>query len=708
MNAPFSAPPTRSLRLAVDIGGTFTDLVLRDENGRERTYKTSSTPKDPSDGFFAGIDLIAADFGLDRRGLLSRIDAILHGTTITTNALLTGATARTGLLTTEGFRDVLLARQGHRENQFNSKASPPPSLVPRELIVPVRERVDRSGRITLPLDEEAVRAAAALFREKNVAAVAVSFLFSFFHDAHERRAGEILAEELPGVFISLSSRVAPEVRFYERTSTTVLNAAVGPVLDRYLSRLAARLAGEAFDRPLYVMQSNGGVVRLANAAARAVNTLLSGPAGAPPAAADRAAALGIDNVMAIDMGGTSFEVSLSRKGRTEVSSSGEIGGHPISTPLLDISTIGAGGGSIAWVTPGGLMRVGPQSAGAHPGPAAYGRGGVEATVTDANLVLGYLNPAKFNASVALDSDRAHRAVAAIGERLGLSTEHTAAGVYRTINAAMTDSLRLATIRKGLDPRDFAIVAAGGAGPLHAAALARDLDIPLVVVPRNASVLCAGGMLLTDYTRFYVRTLPVTDPADPQLDLDQEFSELEKRAIQEFTEEGIHASRLAFERSADLRYVNQVHEISAPFTADAASLVALFHQQHRERFGHAQPNDPVEIINVRLLARGAVSDAKETRSQAEFARERPPERRKAWFAGGFRNVPVYDGEALGAQREIDGPALVELPTSTIVVPEGFRLVASPTGDYLLHEARRSLAEVLSRLQASIPSKKAVFA
>ena len=696
MNAPFPTGRTRPLRLAIDIGGTFTDLVLRDETGRERTYKTSSTPQDPSDGFFAGLDLIAADLGVaSRRDLLARVDTIVHGTTITTNALLTGATAKPGVLTTDGLRSLLLARQGHREDQFNSKARPPKPLVPRALVVAVPERLDRDGTVTLALDEAAVRAAAAYFRAEGVAAVAVSFVFSFFNDAHERRAGEILAAELPGVFISLSSRVAPEVRFYERTSTTVLNAAVGPVLERYLDRLSARLAEDAFDRPLYIMQSNGGVVSLANAAARAVNTLLSGPAGAPPAAASRAAALGIDSVMTIDMGGTSFEVSLSRGGRTEISSGGEIDGYPISTPILDISTIGAGGGSIAWITAGGLLRVGPQSAGASPGPAGYGRGGTEATVTDANLVLGYLNPDKFNASVALDVGRAREAVGAVGARLGLGIETAADGIYRTINAEMTDSLRLATIRRGLDPRGFAIVAAGGAGPLHAAALARDLDIPLVIVPRNASVLCAGGMLLSDYARYYVRTLAIADPRDPRLDLEGEFTALEALAIREFTAEGIEPEALSFVRSADLRYVGQVHEVAVPFT-DAAELVARFHRSHHERFGHSQPADAVEIVNIRLLARGAVTAAPSGEIAAPSGATTAPSRRSAWFGGAYRDVPVLDGETLDPGAAVDGPALVELPTSTIVVPEAFRLVVAATGDYLLHDASRSLDAIRARL------------
>jgi N-methylhydantoinase A len=676
------------LRLAADIGGTFTDLVLQDRAGRERFYKTGSTPHDPSEGFLEGLALIARDFALDVRGLLGRIDAIQHGTTITTNALLTGQTSFTGLLTTAGFRDVLLARQGERESQFDSKVRPPRALVPRRLIAPVRERIDRHGQVAIPLDVDDVRRAAEQFRRTGVKSVAVGLLFSFLNPIHEERAAEILAAELPDVFLSVSSRVVPAVRFYERLSTTVLNAAVGPILQEYLERLAARLEALDYRKPLFIMQSNGGVVSLKAASARAVSTLLSGPAGAPAAASRLASDIGLKDVMTIDMGGTSFEVSLSRDGATEVTKGGKVGGYTVSTPILDISTIGAGGGSIAWVTAGGMLRVGPRSAGASPGPAAYSRGGTNATVTDANLVLGYLDPASFNAGVTLDPQQARAAVKAIAKALGIGVEAAAAGIYRAVNAEMTDSLRLATIRKGLDPRSFAMVAAGGAGPLHAAALARDLDIPLVVVPRNASVLCAGGMLLSDYVRFYVRTVFGRQESPTVAELNLALAELERAAAAEFASEGVDPRTLSFSRSADVRYVGQVHEISVPAHGTVLddheydALLQRFHALHRERFGHAQPSDPVEFINLRVLARGRTPQPSPSAPAKVEGTAVPARHRRAWFAGSFRDVPVYAGLTLPSAANITGPALVELPTSTIVVPEDFSLTLSPGGDYLL--------------------------
>jgi N-methylhydantoinase A len=676
------------LRLAVDIGGTFTDFVLQDRAGRERLYKIGSTPHDPSEGFVEGLALIAQDFHLGVRELLGRIDAIQHGTTITTNALLTQQTSPAGLLTTAGFRDVLLARQGERESQFDSKVEPPRPLVPRRLILPVSERVDRHGKVAVPLDINDVRRATEQFSRAGVKSVAVGFLFSFLNPIHEEQAAEILAAELPEVFLTISSRVVPAVRFYERLSTAVLNAAVGPILREYLGRLETRLDALGYRKPLFIMQSNGGVVSLRAASTRAVNTLLSGPAGAPAAASRLARDNGLKNVMTIDMGGTSFEVSLSRDGATEVSKAGKVGAYTVSTPILDISTIGAGGGSIAWVTAGGMLRVGPHSAGASPGPAAYGRGGSEATVTDANLVLGYLDPDSFNAGVTLDVQRARAAVARIGDALGIGVEAAAAGIYRAVNAEMTDSLRLSTIRKGLDPRVFAMVAAGGAGPLHAAALARDLRIPLVVVPRNASVLCAGGMLLSDYVRFYVRTVFGRREPLTAAELNLALTDLEGAAAAEFASEGVDSAALSFSRSADVRYVGQVHEISVPVHGtvfddhEYGALLQRFHTLHLERFGHAQSDDPVEFINLRVLARGRTPQPTPS-APAEMAGVAAPRRhRRAWFAGAYRDVPVYAGLTLPSATDLAGPALIELPTSTIVVPEDFSVTLSRGGDYLL--------------------------
>ncbi|MFD0691915.1 hydantoinase/oxoprolinase family protein [Actinomadura fibrosa] len=701
------------LRVAIDVGGTFTDLALLGPDGVELHHKTGSTPSEPADGVVAGLRGLAAKAGLPLAGLLARTGVLVHGTTITTNALVTGTGARTGLLTTEGLRDVLLARQGSRADQFDSRSAPPPPLVPRYLIETVRERVDRDGQVATPLDEDGVRAAARRLRAAGVESVAVSFAFSYLNDAHERRAAEILAAELPGAFLSVSSRVAPEVRLYERTSTTALNAYVGPVLRDHLDRLARRLADLGYAGRVLVVQSNGGVAALEEAAERAVHTLLSGPAGAPAAVAGLVAELGVRDAMTVDMGGTSFEVSLSSGGVTGLTTRAEPAGHPVSVPMLDIATIGAGGGSIARATAGGLLRVGPSSAGADPGPASYGRGGRDATVTDADLLLGYL-AGGFGGGLEPSEDLAAGAVGELGRRLGTGTVETAAGVHRSVNATMADSLRLAVGRHGLDPRRLALVAAGGAGPVHAVELARDLGIPLVVVPAGASVLCARGMIRADLVRHYVHTLlgrgrdPRATGVDPG-EADAAFAGLESAAKADLPVDLASPEDLRLTRLADVRYVGQVHEVTVPFppaprvdAAAVAGLVERFHRMHDRLYGFAQPEVPVEVVNLRLEARALTgAPAPANPPPAERRRPQPDGVRRAWFDGAFREVPVRDVESVPVGARQEGPALLAGAGTSVVVPPGFAYEVTASGTTLVFGADRDLAGVLAGLRDAAP-------
>ncbi|MCW3101280.1 MAG: hypothetical protein JWL77_6898 [Chthonomonadaceae bacterium] len=693
-------------RLAIDVGGTFTDFVLFDGE-RERTYKASSTPDDPSSGVVAGLRLIAADLRLDVRQLVAATGVIVHGTTITTNALVTRIGARVGLLATEGFRDTLLLRQSRREAQWDSKTPPPSHLVPRERIHTVGGRIDRDGNAAVPLVEEHVRAAAAAWRADGVTAIAVSLLFSFLDARHERRAAAILAEELPDAFLSLSHDIAPQIRLYERTSTTVVNAFVGPILRDYLTRLQERLSALGFAGSLQVMQSNGGLAAAEVVTRHAVTTLLSGPAGGPVASARIVAPVDVPKAMTIDMGGTSFEASLARGGETELRAGGQLAGYAIATPMLDISTIGAGGGSIAWIDRGGMLRVGPQSAGAAPGPACYGRGGTEATVTDANLVLGYLRPEGFGGGeLTLDRAAAEAAVGRIAERLGLALLEAAAAIVATINAAMTDSMRLLTLRRGLDAREFALVAAGGAGPLHAAALADDLEIPLTVVPLDASVLCASGILVTDFKHHYVRTLFGRRPVPGPADVEQAFTELKRAAATQLEREGVRADAVEYRRLAEVRYVGQLHAIDVGFRADTPvsaavldQLVEDFHPAHAERYGHDLRGTETEILNIRLEARGTTwVEPGGTATVMRAAAGDNVEQRPAWFAGEVQDVPVLAAGTLRPRQAIAGPAIVELPTSTVVVPPGQDLVVHPAGSLLLHSSSSSLAEAVARLRS----------
>ncbi len=692
-----------NLRLSVDVGGTFTDFVLSGDGVGERTYKVSSTPSDPSDGVLGGFALIAGDLGLDVGEFTARLGVVVHGTTITTNALLTRTGAVTGLITTEGFRDTLLLRQGRRERQWDSKTPPAPHLVPRERILTVDGRVNRDGVIITPLDEGQVREAAGILREHGVEAVAVSLVFSFLNNAHERRVAHILAEELPGVFVSLSYDIAPQIRLYERTSTTVVNAHVGPILHGYLDRLRARLAELGFTGSLQVMQSNGGLASADVVADQAVTTLLSGPAGGPIASARTTAPVALPKTMTIDMGGTSFEASLARGGDTEVRPFGELAGYMIATAMLDISTIGAGGGSIAWINQGGLLRVGPQSAGAEPGPACYGRGGTTATVTDANVLLGYLGDSFGGGGLALDRSAAERAVGTIADELGIGLIEAAAGIKATIDASMTDALRLLTVNRGFDPRQFALVAAGGAGPVHASALAEDLGIDLVVAPRDASVLCASGILVTDFKHSLVRTVFGRGHAPD--DVEELFRALEEEAQTQLDLEGVTAETVRFRRVAEVRYQGQLHAIDVGFaegsvvsTETLDRLHEDFHPAHEERYGHALRGTEIEILNIRLEASGRAWDAPDLDEIAPGPETAPTSTRPAWFDGDFVTTPVYDALGLAAQVAIDGPALLELPTSTIVVAPRYRVVVHPSGSYLLHPSSESLHAVVERLRS----------
>ncbi len=507
-----------ALQVGIDVGGTFTDFFLWSEDGRVETYKTLSTPSDPSIAVLDGLRAMAAGRDQDLGTFIAGIRTIVHGTTVTTNAILTRQGARTGLITTEGVRDALEMRRGIREEQYDNRYRNVVPLVPRYLRRAVPGRLDRRGREVTPLDRDAVRKAARLLSREDVDAVAICFMNSFADPAHEDAAAEIVREELPEAFLSVSSQVLPAVRFYDRVSTTTINAYVGPVLERYLGSLTNRLAEAGFSGVLLIMQSNGGVARPEVTRELPASTLLSGPAAGPRAAMACARPHGYESCILIDMGGTSFEASLVRGGVAELKTEGEIDRLRLGLPMLGISTIGAGGGSIGWIDEGGLLRMGPESAGAVPGPACYGRGGERPACTDAILLLGYLDPQRFaDGRLPLDRVLAELAIERFVARpLGLDVEQAAQGMYRVINANMAHGVREITIKRGIDPREFPLVVAGGAGPLHACMIARELGIRTLVVPAAASILCASGMLLSDlqhdHVQSYITSFPDLDPA----------------------------------------------------------------------------------------------------------------------------------------------------------------------------------------------------
>ncbi|MXR39960.1 hydantoinase/oxoprolinase family protein [Halobaculum sp. WSA2] len=659
-------------RVGVDVGGTFTDLVtVRD--GRIRVDKTPSTPGSPDEGVVTGLRELDAS--------LPSVSFLGHGTTVATNAVLEGEWADTALLTTEGFRDAVEIGRQTRPDIYDFEATKPDPVVPRDRRFEVPERVDERGDVLRELDEAAVRDRAGDLRESGIDSVAVSLLFSFEHPEHERRVREILREEGIDASVSLSSDVLPEIREYERTLTTAMNAALKPVMDAYLGSLADAVGDLGIDAPLRVMGSNGGLMAAEASRERPVNTLLSGPAAGVRGATHVAGRRGVDDLITMDMGGTSCDVSLVRDGEPLVTTDTEVGEYPVSVPTVDIHTVGAGGGSIGYVDTGGALRVGPRSAGAQPGPVCYNRGGTEPTVTDAHLVLGRIDPSAFLPdALGRDDDRVRDAFAPLAEAVAGdpdATEAAARGLLDVANANMRRALRVVSVERGYDPREFALVAFGGAGPLHATALADGLDIPEVIVPRAAGVLSALGLLISDvvydYSTSMVRRWDDVDPAA----LRDAYESFEAEGRAELRDAGRAADEVAFERTLDLRYAGQSFDLSVPVEGDldADELAAVeerFHAAHERRYGHASPGEPVELVTVRLRARGLVEPPDLTAEERDGDPDDAITRsRRVGFADGDRDTPVYDRTRLPTDAAFDGPAVVEGSESTVVVHPGQR-------------------------------------
>jgi len=633
--------------VGVDIGGTFTDLVVS-EGGALRIHKLLSTPRSPADAMLAGLEALGVTPGA----------RISHGTTVATNAILERKGARTALITTQGFRDVLFIGRQNRPNLYALQPALPAPLIPRRWCYEVPERLDHTGAVLTPLDLSALDAVIDDMAAEGIEAVAVCFLYSYVNPAHERAArARILARgALSAWQVSLSCEVLPEFREYERASTTALDAYVRPVMTRYLARLEAALPRQS---RLLVMKSDGGVVSAEAARRQAAHTALSGPAAGVIGAFHVASLAGFDHIITLDMGGTSTDVALC-PGAPGRRAEAELDGLPLRLRLLDIETIGAGGGSIARLDAGGALRVGPESAGADPGPIAYGRGGAQVTVSDANAVLGRLAPGHFlGGRMALDTDAAHRALAGLGGRMGMSAEDAARGVIDVANVNIDRALRRVSIARGHDPRAFTLVAFGGAGPLHACAVAERLEIPRVLVPRHPGVLCALGLLMADVTRDYSRTAlqPVT--ADSRAALGSLYDDLLQRAYDDLRAEGIADGDMAFHALVDLRYSGQSFELTVPLADD---LAGAFHQAHRQRYGHALPERTVEVVTLRVQAVGRV--AKPVLAPEPVIPRQPPP------ADLSAALPAYDRAALLPGARLAGPALVHQLDSTTFVAGGW--------------------------------------
>jgi len=687
-----------TLKIGIDVGGTFTDFVVTRDGAEPAIFKSLSTPADPSIAVVNGLADIAAsmDPPLSLEAFAPTIDTIVHGTTVTTNATLTGNGAKCGLLTTRGVRDALEMRRGIREEQYNNRYTNVNPLVPRYLRAGIGGRIDRVGAETAPLDVDGVREAVELFRREGVQAVSICFMNSFANPAHEQAAAEIVRRELPGAYLSVSTDLLPSIRFYERVSTTALNSYVGPKLNHYLDQLVARLKGIGFGGLLLIMQSNGGVISPQLAREKAALTLLSGPAGGPGAGLFYLRAHGVDKCITTDMGGTSFEASVS-VGAPMIKNDGEIARHKLALPMLDIHTIGAGGGSIGWLDEGGLLRMGPQSAGADPGPACYGKGGTLPTTTDANVVLGYLDPGFFaGGKMKLDVAAARAAIEQhIARPMGLTIEEAAAGMYRVACNNMAQGVREVTIKRGFDPREFPIIPAGGAGPIHSCLICQELEIPLQIVPRESSVLCAFGMLMSELKHDFVRTFVARLESLDWAKLAEIVDAMIRDGAAQLADERIAEARRRFEVRFDCRYIRQYHEVSFVVpralldARDAAGIARAFHAEHNRLYGYSleQEKTPVEIINVRVQAVGA-TDKPAYREEAWAGADAAPAlkgRRSVYLpeTGAFAEVPIYDGHRMRCGNRIDGPAMIEQATTAIFVSASYDCVVDALGSFALY-------------------------
>jgi N-methylhydantoinase A len=650
-------------RLGVDVGGTFTDLMALSE-GNLVTAKVPSTPKDQSVGVMNAIEASEVK--------PSAVGALAHGMTVATNALLERRGARTALITTEGFRDVLEIARQDRPSLYDLTQDRPPTLVPRELRFTVKERMGPKGEVTA-LDESSLEEVISAVREAEVEAVAVCLLFAFMYPQHEKWVGEALQEELPDVHVSLSSEVLPEFREYERFSTTAADAYLAPKLAAYLKNLAGEVEETGAPSPL-VMQSSGGVVRVTDAIADAAGCVLSGPAGGVVGAAYIGGLGGYRDLLTFDMGGTSTDVAPVVDGEAQTTTETVIAGVPIKLPMVDVHTVSAGGGSIAWADAGGALRVGPHSAGAEPGPAAYDAGGEEPTVTDANLLLGYLaDRAELGGEVMLKRELSEKALGTLGEELDLDAEEVALGVVRVANAEMVRALRVISVERGLDPREFALLAFGGAGGMHACSLAEELGIETVLVPRAGGVLSALGLAISDLRRNYVRPYLTSLEDVDEGEFGKKFKDMESSASEDLEDP-------EYTRQADLRYRGQSFELTVDADGSFEKLEERFHTTHEQRYGYRMDDESVELVNLRLIATVPVEKPEPEEPPAEDEAESG--RREANFDGEWQEVPVLDRDRMGKGSEVFGPAIVEFKESTCVVRPGWRGAVDGVGTLAL--------------------------
>jgi len=690
-------------RVGIDIGGTFTDLVCIDEDGKIRVVKSSSTPKDPSNGvedtiIKAGIDLKDVDF-------------LSHGATVGINAVIQNKGAKTAIVTTKGFRDIIELRRGQRvidkpSDMYNLQMDLPQDyvggyspLVERPLRFEISERVDYKGNVIKPLDEDAVRQIANQMIEKKVEAIAICYYFSFVNPEHEQITQKILEELLPGVCISVSNEILPVIREYERLSTTTINAYIMPIMQSYLSNLRNKLISRGLKKDFYLMQSGGGIISAELAGLRPVYTIDSGPAGGVTAAAQLGTMLGYPDVISFDMGGTTAKVCVIHNGKPEVTTNFWVDGkYFIGVPVMDMVEIGAGGGSMAWLDSAGAVHVGPQSAGADPGPVCYKRGGTEPTVTDADLVLGYINPDYFlGGDMVVDVTASKAAIKEkIADKLGMEVAEAAHGIYRLINANMLGAMRVVTVQKGYDPRDFSLLVSGGTAAIHAVRLAQELRIPRVIVPLTPGTFSAIGLVTADARYDVYRSYAtLVSQASPEI-IQKIYDELNEQGIKKIMELGFSKREVELHYTMDMRYAGQAHEVTidipaniikSKITHDAIRKLAdMFHERHKYLFGHSSPDAAVEFITLSVSATGPMPRSK--MFEIEKGGASPDKAKKAERSVYFeefkeyRNCPTFERSLLKANNIIKGPAVVEQMDTTIVIPPGQKATVDKYGNIFI--------------------------
>ncbi len=679
----------KRFRLAVDTGGTFTDLCVVDqEMGSLAVSKVPSTPANPALAVIDGIEKLAGEGKITAEG----IQFLLHGTTVATNALLEHKGAETALITTQGFEDILQIGRQNRPELYDFWARRPPPIVPRHLAYGVPERVLYTGQVLRTLDEIGAESVVRDILEKGIRSIAVSLLHSYANPVHEKQLRRIIQRIHPNAYVTLSSDVLAEFREYERTSTICINSFVMPKVNNYVEYLVGRLKDLGVASELYIMQSNGGVITADLAREMSARTVLSGPAGGVLTGVLLSESTEFKDIITIDIGGTSSDISLIENGTPRLTTESQIGGYPIKLPMIDINTIGAGGGSIAWIDSGGALRVGPHSAGADPGPVCYGRGGVEPTATDANAILGRINPSYLlGGEMEMHLEKAFQAVEEkIAKPLGMDTQRAAEGIVAVMNANMIRGIRRVSVEQGYDPREFALLAFGGAGPLHAVELAQALNMVRIVIPPYPGIASAFGMLSADVRHDYVQThITISDKADVTA-LGKIYQSLEKEGETQLLKEGFDGSSIVLERHADMRYSRQAYELQVPMKRGELTPEAIdaavdgFHREHERAYGHARRDEPVEFVNLRVVAWGRLPDAiLETGGKLSASPPHPSAFRKVVFKDANPlETPIYQRENILQGQRITGPAVLEQLDSTILVFPEYEAVADPYGNLVI--------------------------